>query len=132
MRRLSRTLSTALAVNNTLDSVDDGRYSDTASESKAEAWHMMPEIKALEQQAQNDQNKARKLGVTWKNLKVQGIGADAAFNENVWSQFNVSQAIHESRQPAPLKTIIENSHGCVKPGEMLLVLGVRISCFPFF
>lgn len=29
----------------------------------------------------------------------------------------------ESRHKQPLKTILEDSHGCVKPGEMLLVLG---------
>lgn len=54
---------------------------------------------------------------------VKGIGADAAFNENAFSQFNIPLHIRESKQPAPLKTIIDNSFGCVKPGEMLLVLG---------
>lgn len=39
------------------------------------------------------------------------------------SQYNIPKLIKESRQKAPLKTILDNSHGCVKPGEMLLVLG---------
>jgi ABC-type multidrug transport system ATPase subunit len=63
------------------------------------------------------------LGVTWTNLSVKGVGADAALNENVISQFNIPQKIKEGRRKSPLKTIIDNSNGCVKPGEMLLVLG---------
>jgi ABC-type cobalamin/Fe3+-siderophores transport system ATPase subunit len=43
--------------------------------------------------------------------------------ENVGSQFNIPRAIQEGRHGAPLKTIIDNSHGCAKPEEMLLVLG---------
>ncbi|KAH6717959.1 atrB, ABC transporter [Leptodontidium sp. MPI-SDFR-AT-0119] len=86
-------------------------------------WHMMPDIRAFQDQADKDHVKQRKMGVTWKNLTVKGIGADAAINENVGSQFNIARNIKETRQEAPLKTIIDNSHGCVKPGEMLLVLG---------
>ncbi|CZT03553.1 probable ATP-binding cassette multidrug transport protein [Rhynchosporium agropyri] len=86
-------------------------------------WSMMPEIEAFKAQGEKDAVKGRKLGVTWKNLVVKGIGADAAISENVGSQFNTLRAIKEGRQKAPLKTIIEGSSGCVKPGEMLLVLG---------
>ncbi|GAB7350088.1 hypothetical protein MBLNU459_g0755t1 [Dothideomycetes sp. NU459] len=88
--------------------------------SKAEDWALMPEVK---QYAQNDTAPGRNLGVTWTDLTVKGVGADAAFNENALSQFNIPQKFRESRQPAPLKTIIDNSSGCVRPGEMLLVLG---------
>jgi ATP-binding cassette, subfamily G (WHITE), member 2, SNQ2 len=91
--------------------------------SMAADWKMMPELKVFQKQGEKDEVKGRKLGVTWKNLTVKGIGADAAINESVGSQFNVPRAIMEARHGAPLKTIIENSHGCVKPGEMLLVLG---------
>ena len=86
-------------------------------------WSMMPDIRAFADQNQKDQVKGRKLGVTWKNLTVKGVGADAAINENVGSQFNIPKIVREARQGAPLRTIIDNSHGCVKPGEMLLVLG---------
>jgi ABC-type multidrug transport system ATPase subunit len=57
------------------------------------------------------------------NAKIKGIGADAAFAENALSQFNIPKLIKEGRGKPPLKTIIDKSHGCVKPGEMLLVLG---------
>lgn len=91
--------------------------------SKADGWNLMPEVKRYQAQGEKDHLKGRKLGVTWKNLTVRGVGADAAFNENVLSQFNIPQHIKESRHGAPLRTILEDSHGCVKPGEMLLVLG---------
>jgi len=86
-------------------------------------WSLMPEIKAFRQQGEKDQVKGRKLGVTWTNLTVKGVGADAAINENVGSQFNIPRAINESRHGASLKMILDDTHGCVKPGEMLLVLG---------
>ena len=91
--------------------------------SLANDWQLMPEVKAFQRQGEKDEVKGRKLGVTWTNLTVKGIGADAAINENVGSQFNIPRAITEARHGAPLKTIIHQSHGCVKPGEMLLVLG---------
>ena len=91
--------------------------------SKANTWHLMPEVKAHQERSERDHLKGRKLGVTWKNLNVKGVGADAAFNENVLSQFNIPQKIKGSRHAPPLKPILENINGCVRPGEMLLVLG---------
>ena len=56
-------------------------------------WQMMPDLKAMQDQDQKDNIKDRKLGVTWKNLTVKGIGADAAINENFGSQFNIPRSI---------------------------------------
>src|ERR1700753_1238675 len=98
------------------------RVYDSSDEDDSEPisndWSLMPEIKAFQQQGEKDEVKRRKLGVTWTNLTVKGVGADAAINENVGSQFNIPRAIKESRHGAPLKTILEANHGCVKPGEM--------------
>lgn len=91
--------------------------------SKADDWDLMPEVKANQERDARDNFKGRKLGLTWGNLNVRGVGADAAFNENVLSQLNIPRNIKEGRNKPPLKTILENTHGCVKPGEMLLVLG---------
>ncbi|RFU23967.1 hypothetical protein B7463_g12375, partial [Scytalidium lignicola] len=103
-------------------------YDDTDDEgvpiSSKSDWKLLEEVKAMKAQADSDSTKSRKLGVTWKNLCVKGIGADAAVNENVGSQFNILRGIQDMRHGnAPMRTILENSHGCVKPGEMLLVLG---------
>ncbi|CAP95463.1 Brefeldin A resistance protein [Penicillium chrysogenum] len=83
-------------------------------------WHMADELQALKERDEQNGEKARKLGVTWQNLTVKGVSSDATFNENVLSQFNLF-GNHGSK--SPMKTILHNSHGCVKPGEMLLVLG---------
>ncbi|EAQ91755.1 hypothetical protein CHGG_03690 [Chaetomium globosum CBS 148.51] len=65
----------------------------------------------------------RRLGITWKNLTVKAVAADATIHDNFMSQYNVAQKLRDARRKPALKTILDSSHGCVKPGEMLLVLG---------
>lgn len=65
----------------------------------------------------------RELGVTWQNLTVEVLSAEAAVNENFISQFNLVQKARDFKRKPPIRQILQNSHGCVKPGEMLLVLG---------
>ncbi len=65
----------------------------------------------------------RRLGITWKDLTVTAVAADATMHENFASQYNFPRLMQESRRKPPMKTILNNIHGCVKPGEMLLVLG---------
>ena len=91
--------------------------------SKADDWAMMPDIKRYQNQNNKSHFKGRKLGVTWRNLTVKGIGANAAVQENAFSQFNIPQKVRDGRRGPPTKTILEDCSGCVKPGEMLLVLG---------
>jgi ATP-binding cassette subfamily G (WHITE) protein 2 (SNQ2) len=101
-------------------------YDDSEDESSGITsgdWKMMPELQGIRDQEEKDQVKGRRLGVTWNNLTVKGVGADAAINENFGSQFNFLNGIKEKKKKDPLKTIIDNSHGCVKPGECILVLG---------
>ncbi|KAF9894992.1 hypothetical protein FE257_004616 [Aspergillus nanangensis] len=90
---------------------------------KADDWKLIPEVKEIEEAKQKKGIKHKKLGVTWNNLTVKGVGADHSFQENVFSQFNIPRIINEARRGAPTTTILDNSQGCVKPGEMLLVLG---------
>lgn len=87
----------------------------------SEIWTMENEVK--EMHARNAAQKPKSLGVTWKDLTVKGAGQNALIQESVISQFNFVQSFKESRQPTSLKTILEDTHGCVKPGEMLLVVG---------
>jgi ABC-type multidrug transport system ATPase subunit/ABC-type multidrug transport system permease subunit len=82
-------------------------------------WHLAGEMRRLEQLDSDSDSQPRSLGVSWTDLTVKGVTAGATFNENVLSQFN---PFHKSTK-GDLKTIVESSHGCVKPGEMLLVLG---------
>ncbi|CAG1977704.1 unnamed protein product, partial [Fusarium graminearum] len=75
-------------------------------------WHLAPELQNMRDRDEEIGQKPRKLGVTWQNLTVKGVGSDAAFNENVVSQF---YPFHSTAKDAPIKTIIDGSHGCVKP-----------------
>ncbi|KAL2845483.1 ABC-2 type transporter-domain-containing protein [Aspergillus pseudoustus] len=86
-------------------------------------WRLAPNVKEFRQREAAFGLGDRKLGVTWQGLTVRAKSQDAAVNENVASQFNIGRLIQESRRKPPLKTILNDSHGCVKPGEMLLVLG---------
>lgn len=91
-----RTLSNALSrsfSNKREQPILDDDESDEKSISKADDWHMMEEVKALAQQTEKDSGKEKRLGVTWTNLTVKGIGADAALHENVLSQFNTPKLI---------------------------------------
>ena len=90
---------------------------------KTETWGFTPHLKAHQQHLNDEHAYRRKLGVTWQGLTVEGIAADAALSENVKSNFNIPRKIKESRRKPQLKTILDDTHGCVKPGEMLLVLG---------
>ena len=87
------------------------------------SWALKHKVENVKERDQRSGFRPRELGVTWQNLTVKAISADAAIHENVTSQFNVPKLVKESRHKPPLKTILDNSHGCVKPGEMLLVLG---------
>lgn len=86
-------------------------------------WALAPTAKQRHERDISSGFGERQLGVTWKGLTVEAISSDAAINENALSQFNVPKLALESRHKPPLKTILEDSHGCVKPGEMLFVLG---------
>ncbi|KAH8761629.1 putative ABC transporter [Diaporthe sp. PMI_573] len=83
-------------------------------------WHMAQEVRQLQQWDAEVGSKPKKLGVSWQNLTVTGVGAEATFNENILSQL---YPFHKSSKYEQKKTIIDNSFGSVKPGEMLLVLG---------
>ncbi|KAK1140842.1 hypothetical protein N8T08_009839 [Aspergillus melleus] len=91
--------------------------------SKDTEWSMTPQVIRNRDRDAAAGFKKRELGVTWKNLSVDVLAAEAAVNENLFSQFNVPQLIKDFRRKPPLKSILKESHGCVKPGEMLLVLG---------
>ncbi|KHN93838.1 ABC transporter [Metarhizium album ARSEF 1941] len=86
-------------------------------------WAMKPDVVKFHDRDQASGFPRRKLGVTWTDLTVKARSAESAIHENVTSQFNIPRIIKESRHETPLKTILDASHGCVKPGEMLLVLG---------
>ncbi|UKZ74828.1 hypothetical protein TrVFT333_002498 [Trichoderma virens FT-333] len=91
--------------------------------SKSTEWSMTPQVIQQQERETAAGFKRRELGVTWENLTVEVPAASAAVKENQFSQYNIPQLIKDWRQKPPMKCILKDSHGCVKPGEMLLVLG---------
>ncbi|KIJ51214.1 hypothetical protein M422DRAFT_158653 [Sphaerobolus stellatus SS14] len=67
----------------------------------------------------------RQTGVTFKNLRVTGLGATHKHQETIFSALNPLNIIHfaqKLRHP-PVKDILSGFNGSIRPGEMLLVLG---------
>jgi hypothetical protein len=89
------------------------RKSEVEGKSK---WPIAEHVQRLLERDGYNGEKRKSLGVTWSNLTIKGVSNDAVFNENVLSQFN---PFGKSNKGAPLKTIIHDSFGCVKPGGML-------------
>lgn len=102
-----------------VDNMEDTTVTRTMSRADRR-WHMASEVQEMKDRDEEGGQLPRKLGVTWQNLTVRGISSNATFNENVLSQL---YPFHKTSKNTPMKTILDNSHGCVKPGEMLLVLG---------
>jgi hypothetical protein len=94
---------------------EDSISAHKTSPNDSETWPITREVEILRQRSEADGGKLRKLGVTWNNLTVKGVSNDAVFNENVLSQLNPFGKFGKN---APMKTIIDNSYGCVKPGGM--------------
>lgn len=100
---------------------DTDKSGDNSSiQTQVEPWRLTEEVKDFEL---NSQAGGRRLGVTWKDLSVKVVPSDERLKENIISQFNLLQLLQDFRQKPALKTILESSTGCVRPGEMLLVLG---------
>lgn len=99
---------------------EKGEIDDASDRTQVNEWRLDQHVKDFQT---NDPAEGRRLGVTWKDLTVKVTPLDAMLQENVLSQFNIVQQTKEARNKAPLKTILDGSFGCVKPGEMLLVLG---------
>jgi ATP-binding cassette subfamily G (WHITE) protein 2 (SNQ2) len=83
-------------------------------------------------QANSEDEKTRHVGVVWKNLTVRGMGLGAALQPTTGDIFlGLPRAIKGlfSRGPKktagkpPIRIILNNFNGCIKPGEMCLVLG---------
>jgi ATP-binding cassette subfamily G (WHITE) protein 2 (SNQ2) len=93
----------------------------TTSET-ASTWSFHSEFQTITGVNKEDSLKPS-LGLSWKDLTVKAHAAGADINENVFSQYNIAQSIRDGKNKPPLRTLLDRSHGCVRPGEMLLVLG---------
>ena len=94
--------------------------SDKPEVDNVEASHIYQKVQDLERRLRANDSKPKKLGVTWNDLTVKGVSNKALFNENVISQFI---PFGKGSKDVQKTIIIDSSLGCVKPAEMLLVVG---------
>ncbi|OBT82536.1 hypothetical protein VE02_09189 [Pseudogymnoascus sp. 03VT05] len=95
----------------------------TEQDNSRQEWALKSKVAEFQERDKASGFPGRHIGITWKDLTAEVSKPHAALHENVLSQLNIPKLIKESRHEATLKTILDNSYGCVKPGEMLLVLG---------
>ena len=101
------------------------------NEEMAEIERLMSRMFGRDRQAQSEEEQTRHVGLVFKNLTVKGMGLGAALQPEVadiFLNFPRKLAALFSRgktvkSKPPIRTIINDFTGCVRPGEMLLVLG---------
>ncbi|KAF7594206.1 hypothetical protein BBP40_009910 [Aspergillus hancockii] len=98
------------------------------TEDMAQIMRLVSQMFGQERKANSDEDKTRHQGVVWENLTVKGTGLGAAIqpsNSEVLLALPrmIKSLLTQGRSKAPLRTIIDGFTGCVRPGEMLLVLG---------
>lgn len=83
-------------------------------------------------QENSAEEKTRHVGVVWKNLTVRGMGLGAALQPTTGDVFlglprffkNLfTLGLRKVAGKPPVRTILNDFSGCLKPGEMVLVLG---------
>ncbi|KAL5392982.1 hypothetical protein PMIN06_006396 [Paraphaeosphaeria minitans] len=112
----------------------DGEYEDAAAE-KEEDFELGAFMKEGHFEKRKNGQSAKKVGVIWKNLTVQGVGSTSTFvrtlPDAIIGTFGpdlyklVSRfipALKLSRH-SQTRTLIHDFQGCVRDGEMMLVLG---------
>ena len=117
----------------TRESGRQGSYakSTEGQEEQEEIQRLMSRMFGQTRKAQSEDEKTRHVGVIWKHLTVKGIGLGAALQPTITDPFLgpfrlVSDVFSRSRSAIgkpPVRTILNDFNGCVRPGEMLLVLG---------
>ncbi|KAJ5479041.1 hypothetical protein N7530_004550 [Penicillium desertorum] len=106
---------------------------DIKGEEWAQIERLISRMFGSERKANSEEEKTRHVGVVWKNLTVKGVGLGAALQPTNGDIFLglprlIKQLFTRGRKGVgggkpPIRTILDDFTGCVRPGEMLLVLG---------
>ena len=102
-----------------------------SAEDQVEIERLMSRMFGKNRQEHSEEEKTRHVGLVFKDLTVKGVGLGAALQPTVGDIFlNLPRLIQgfigkgpKIGQKPPIRTIVNRFTGCVRPGEMLLVLG---------
>jgi len=126
MRHLSRRNSTRTS--NALSRTP----TQTDPDERAEIERLMSRMFGRTRQEHSEEEKTRHVGVVFKHLTVKGMGLGAALQPTFGDVFlglprflgNLfTKGPRRAAGKPPVKTILDDFSGCVRPGEMVLVLG---------
>ena len=101
---------------------------DTSNEELQEIDRLLTQMFGKERREHSQEEKSRHVGVIFKHLTVKGMGLGAAIQPTVGSPAHaiwglLTKGPRGASPKVPIRTLIDDFSGCVKPGEMLLVLG---------
>ncbi|KIV95220.1 hypothetical protein, variant [Exophiala mesophila] len=109
-----------------------GKSNAELQEEHDEIERLMSRMFGKARQEHSEEEKTRHSGVVFRNLTVKGVGLGAALHPTVGDIFmNLPRKIRTlftrgakaaSGKP-PVRELLSNFDGCVRPGELLLVLG---------
>lgn len=98
----------------------------------AEIDRLMSRMFGKTRQAQSEEEQTRHKGVVWKRLTVKGMGLGAALQPTFGDVFvglprlawnMVTKGPRKAVGKPPVRTILDDFSGVIRPGEMCLVLG---------
>lgn len=110
----------------------DNGGEESGVEEEAGIEKLMSRMFGKNRQNNSEEEKTRHVGLVFRNVTVKGMGLGAALQPTLADPFlglpRLLKALFTSgpRKAAgktPVRTIIDDFSGCVRPGEMLLVLG---------
>ena len=105
---------------------------ETDAEEQAEINRLMSRMFGQTRQAHSEEEKTRHTGVVFKHLTVKGMGLGAALQPTFGDVFLglprtllnlVRRGPRKAAGKPPIKVILDDFSGVIKPGEMCLVLG---------
>lgn len=101
-------------------------------EERDEVERLMSRMFGTERQAHSEEEKTRHSGVVFRDLTVKGVGLGASLQPTVGDIFLglprfiknlATKGPKAAFAKPPVRELLSNFNGCVRPGEILLVLG---------
>lgn len=103
-----------------------------AEEERNEVEKLMSRMFGKERREHSEEEKTRHAGVVFRDLTVRGVGLGASLQPTVGDIFLalprflknlITKGPKAATGKPPTRELLSNFNGCVRPGEMLLVLG---------
>ncbi|PSN73742.1 ABC drug exporter AtrF [Corynespora cassiicola Philippines] len=129
---LFRVLSRRRTGTGNLSRTNTGATASSTDEEQEEINKLLSRMFGRTRQETSEEEKTRHVGVIFKHLTVKGMGVGAALQPTVSDIFLglprflknvITKGPRQAAGKPPVRTILDDFTGCIKPGEMLLVLG---------